>query len=258
VSLNEEESKTVFIREEEDKIIFDPNSTTPFGPTAALLGTVETAGAGKPLMWADEITENPGLGDTEEWVIHNFTVDAHPIHVHEVMFRVVGRGKDGNRPPEPWETGWKDTVIAYPGEKTRIRAKFDLPGFYVWHCHIVEHEDNEMMRPYHVGPIPTGVQGRESSDRRKDYVLVQNYPNPFNPSTNIAFQLPKSEHVELKIFDVNGREVRTLVDENLHAGWHAAIWDGRNDFGRAVASGIYFYRMRAGKFTQIRRMNLLR
>jgi hypothetical protein len=55
-----------------------------------------------------------------------------------------------------WETGYKDTVIAYPGEITRVKALYDLPGFYVWHCHIVEHEDNEMMRPFHVGPIPPG------------------------------------------------------------------------------------------------------
>ena len=50
--------------------------------------------------------------------------------------------------PQPWETGFKDTVIAYPGEITRVKAKFDIAGLYVWHCHIVEHEDNEMMRPY--------------------------------------------------------------------------------------------------------------
>jgi FtsP/CotA-like multicopper oxidase with cupredoxin domain len=56
------------------------------------------------------------------------------------------------RPPEPWETGFKDTVIAFPGEVTRVQARFDLAGLYVWHCHIVEHEDNEMMRPYRVLP----------------------------------------------------------------------------------------------------------
>jgi bilirubin oxidase len=88
------------------------------------------------------------------WEIHNFTEDAHPIHVHLVMFQVLNReNEDGQvRPPEAWETGWKDTVIAYPDEITRIKAKFDLEGLYVWHCHIVEHEDNEMMRPYRVGP----------------------------------------------------------------------------------------------------------
>jgi spore coat protein A, manganese oxidase len=54
------------------------------------------------------------------------------------------------RPPEAWETGFKDTVIALPGEITRVQAVFDLPGLYVWHCHIVDHEDNEMMRPFRV------------------------------------------------------------------------------------------------------------
>jgi FtsP/CotA-like multicopper oxidase with cupredoxin domain len=135
------------------------------GPRAALLGTMDaTTMPGTitpiPLMWEDPITENPALGATEVWEIYNYTVDAHPIHVHEVMFEVVDRqpfdtetGELGDiRSPEPTETGRKDTVIAYPGEITRIKATFDLPGLYVWHCHIVEHEDNEMMRPYRVGP----------------------------------------------------------------------------------------------------------
>jgi FtsP/CotA-like multicopper oxidase with cupredoxin domain len=113
-----------------------------------------------PMMWADAITENPALGATEVWEIYNYTMDAHPIHVHEVMFEVVDRqpfdmatGALGpRRAPEPAERGLKDTVIAYPGEITRIKATFDLPGLYVWHCHIVEHEDNEMMRPFRIGP----------------------------------------------------------------------------------------------------------
>jgi Multicopper oxidase len=60
-----------------------------------------------------------------------------------------------NMPPEPWETGFKDMVIAYPGEIARIKAKFDMAGRFVWHCHIVEHEGNEMMRPTPLGPIRT-------------------------------------------------------------------------------------------------------
>jgi FtsP/CotA-like multicopper oxidase with cupredoxin domain len=99
------------------------------------------------------VTENPTLGDTEDWEIYNFTADAHPIHLHLVRFEVLGRTLfDGspspNGNPQPWETGFKDTVLAYPGEITTIRARFDIVGLYVWHCHIVEHEDNEMMRPY--------------------------------------------------------------------------------------------------------------
>jgi bilirubin oxidase len=125
------------------------------GPVEAELGTLDGAGNPVHLGWDKPITENPALGATEVWEIHNFTEDAHPIHIHEVQFQVVDRQPfDGAvRPPESWETGFKDSVIAYPGEITRVKATFDLPGLYVWHCHIVEHEDNEMMRPYFIGPM---------------------------------------------------------------------------------------------------------
>lgn len=128
-------------------------------PVAVLLGTLDAGGNPVPQLWDDPITENPGLNDTEIWELYNFTVDAHPIHVHQVQFEVVNRQpfNGDTRSPEPWETGRKDTVIAYPGEITRIKATFDLPGNYVWHCHIVEHEDNEMMRPYRVGPYQKGA-----------------------------------------------------------------------------------------------------
>jgi FtsP/CotA-like multicopper oxidase with cupredoxin domain len=155
VSLNEEESASVRVSEDASgNIVLDCATGEVFGPTSALLGTLSPDGTGNPLLWSDLISENPALGTTEEWEIHNFTEDAHPIHVHLVKFKVLGRGVDGTQAPEAWEEGFKDTVIAYPGEITRIKANYDLPGFYVWHCHIVEHEDNEMMRPYHAGPIP--------------------------------------------------------------------------------------------------------
>ncbi|MED7924353.1 multicopper oxidase [Nonomuraea sp. LP-02] len=125
---------------------------TGTGPAAVLLGTLERGGTAK--MWSDPITENPAVGATETWEIHNFTMDAHPIHIHEVLFQIVDRRPfhDPARPPEAWERGFKDTVIAYPGQVTRIKATFDRPGLFVWHCHILEHEDNEMMRPYRISP----------------------------------------------------------------------------------------------------------
>ena len=132
------------------------SATLPgIGPRAALLGTVNPDRTGRALEWADPVTENPAHNSVEVWEMYNFTVDAHPIHIHEVQFSVVDRQPivgGPARPPEAWERGRKDTVIAYPGEITRVRALFDLAGQYVWHCHIVEHEDNEMMRPYRIGP----------------------------------------------------------------------------------------------------------
>jgi len=199
VSLNEEESATqeVCFDDTTEEIVGPVGGVCPpgstigaFGPTAALLGTVTGSGAGasgNSLKWTDasdpnnvekqvtllngamlsvNVTENPALNSIEQWEIYNFTVDAHPIHLHLVRFEVVNReifnenspnytadpsNIGDTRPPEGWETGFKDTVIAYPGEITRVKAFFDIEGLYVWHCHIVEHEDNEMMRPYAVG-----------------------------------------------------------------------------------------------------------
>jgi spore coat protein A len=138
-------------------------------PAEALLGTVSEGGGLTPLMWMDPVTENPAVGAVEIWELYNATEDAHPIHVHEVKFQLVNRqpitvdesARTVNvngpvREPEPWETGFKDTMISYPGEVTRIRAQFVIPGQYVWHCHVVEHEDNEMMRPYRIGPVQPG------------------------------------------------------------------------------------------------------
>jgi spore coat protein A len=148
-------------------------------PVEALLGTVTGdpnlgTGVWVKRLWMDPITENPSVGVTEVWEIYNATVDAHPMHVHEVVFEVVNRQPifvdEENQtvqvvpgsvptPPEPSETGFKDTVLAYPGQVTRIKAQFSTPGQFVWHCHIVEHEDNEMMRPYRIGPEQPGQPG---------------------------------------------------------------------------------------------------
>jgi FtsP/CotA-like multicopper oxidase with cupredoxin domain len=144
------------------------------GPVAALLGVVENGVAVKK-QWMDPVTENPHVETAELWEFFNTTVDAHPIHIHETTFRVVNRqrlvaGSNGSVvqpfrldgpviPPHPWEQGMKDTVTALPGHVTRVRADFDVAGQYVWHCHILEHEDNEMMRPLRIGPPQPGQPG---------------------------------------------------------------------------------------------------
>jgi spore coat protein A len=118
--------------------------------------------------WHDPVTENPGLDTTEIWSLVNLTDDAHPIHLHLVRFQILDRRPFDRTeyllhkrirytseafPPDENEAGWKDTVRATPGAVTRIIVKFEsYTGRYVWHCHILEHEDNEMMRPYDVLP----------------------------------------------------------------------------------------------------------
>lgn len=131
------------------------------------------------MSWFQSVTENPMLNDVEVWEVYNNTGDVHPIHLHLVAFQVINResftatitekpqpqhmggigvgavmsdvvlGGDPT-PPADNEKGWKDTIPAYPGTVTRVIAKFDRVGQYVWHCHILSHEDHDMMRPYEV------------------------------------------------------------------------------------------------------------
>lgn len=114
--------------------------------------------------WMDPVTEFPRLGDTEIWSIMNVTGFTHPIHIHLVQFQVIDRrpfdldlyNKDGTivytgpaTPPLPNERGWKDTIAAPSAEITRLIMRFaPYTGHYVWHCHILEHEDYDMMRPF--------------------------------------------------------------------------------------------------------------
>ncbi len=116
--------------------------------------------------WSMPVTENPVLDSVEIWSLFNTTEDIHPIHLHLVKFQILDRRPfsvpiywikkeikyiGAAVPPEPGEEGWKDTVRAYPAMVTRIIARFEgFTGRYVWHCHMLEHEDNEMMRPFDV------------------------------------------------------------------------------------------------------------
>jgi hypothetical protein len=90
------------------------------------------------------------------------------------------------------------------------------------------------------------------------FALHDNYPNPFNPRTNIQFDLPRAAHVSLAVFDVAGRRVRTLVDEERPAAMHTVVWDGNDDGGRRVASGVYYYRLVSDEFTATNKMLLVK
>lgn len=136
--------------------------------------TAQTDEFGRPVLllnnkrWSDPVTEFPHLHATEIWSLMNLTAFAHPIHIHLVQFQILDRRPfdlnlynqtgeiqftDPAVPPPANERGWKDTVMAPAGQITRIIMRFaPYDGDYVWHCHILEHEDYEMMRPYKVTP----------------------------------------------------------------------------------------------------------
>ncbi|NOT85727.1 MAG: multicopper oxidase domain-containing protein, partial [Methylococcaceae bacterium] len=130
------------------------------GRILPILGTV----ANGLLGWMDTVTESPTAETFETWEIFNDTMDSHPIHLHGGHFKILSREPftatvginhsllDIQYPgvaatPAAYEQSWKDTVITYPGEVTRIQVDFESAGLFVWHCHILEHEDHDMMRP---------------------------------------------------------------------------------------------------------------
>ncbi|MEE9169211.1 MAG: T9SS type A sorting domain-containing protein, partial [bacterium] len=106
--------------------------------------------------------------------------------------------------------------------------------------------------------LVTSVEGVELAAVPDDYVLLQNYPNPFNPSTEIAFGLPKEDHVTLVVYNVLGARVRTLAEGTFAAGHHSLVWQGDNDRGQNVGPGMYFYRLETSSTTLTMKMILLK
>jgi len=252
--------------------------------------------------WDEEVTELPTLGSTEVWRIVNTTGDAHPIHLHLTQFQLVSRQKfntkkygkvyDGTGPapdvtpyligkPSPApaeEAGWKDTFKMFPGEVTTVIVRFAPqdgdatfgfdataePG-YVWHCHILEHEDNEMMRPYKlVAPSVAQASAAAAPAKSEPEVggvarieLESIRPNPATGPVEIRFALPAAGSVDLRVYDLQGREVRVLAAREFAAGRNAVTWDGRDDAGHRVPKGIYLYRLQAGSAVLTKRVAVL-
>ncbi len=214
-----------------------------YGRLKPMLGTVENG----VLQFHDPVTENPMLNSTEVWEIYNETEDAHPVHLHLVSTQLVNRqkfhasvnednGKPGEirligqpKPPSPEEQGWKDTWIMYPGEVTRVIAKFDIEGLYAWHCHILSHEDHEMMRPYYVGvmksdpmikapPVPEVIS--------KEINQLAVWPNPSHGIFHLQFNLQQQSSVEVNVYDQKGSLVKKVFSGKPGIGKQQLTIDG--------------------------------
>lgn len=200
--------------------------------------------------FGESIDEKPTLGSAEVWRFANNSGVVHPMHMHLTMFQILDRQNfvmvgdsivTVGDPilPEPWEAGWKDTAPVYPDQVMRVICRFeDYTGKYPYHCHVLEHEENDMMREFEVVLGPTAVPTTPPK-----LALRQSYPNPSNPSTRIEFTTPIAAQVQLKLYDVHGAVVATLYDRFAEAGTHVVDWDGRTDRGTPIPSGIYFYRL---------------
>ena len=138
-------------------------------------------------------------------------------------------------------------VLNYSTGQTAVGMSFgtnliETGGFWTW---------------MPLGPY-TAVEDESGEPRPSRYVLHQNYPNPFNPLTNISYQLPVSGNVSLKVFNVSGQTVRSLIDSEQALGHYTVTWDGTDQEGNPVASGIYFYQLTCGQFREVRKMLLVK
>lgn len=104
----------------------------------------------------------------------------------------------------------------------------------------------------------TGIDNQAQNNLPTHFALEQNFPNPFNPSTEIRFALARNEKVQINIYNILGQKVKTLLSKNLNAGIHSVKWDGSNNYGTKLPSGVYFYKMKAGSFVKVKKMLYLR
>ena len=158
------------------------------------------------------------------------------------------------------------TLLLYPGsERASIPAGtgvlFDLP--LASGGAALEENDVKISQIVLADPsaaeIP--VEGFNRTSVPRDFTLKQNYPNPFNPQTTIEFSIGVAsafEPVQLDVYNILGERVKTLVDRPLATGVHRVDWDGTNEAGQMVASGVYFYRLRVGEFSESRKMVLMK
>ena len=156
---------------------------------------------------------------------------------------------------------WAGTEIGIfesrDGGATWNYANNGLPAVAVWQMKDINGQIVVATHGRGVWTVPENevVTGIESNTNviPGDYSLSQNYPNPFNPSTQIKFNLPSSSNVKLTIYDITGRKVKELVNQDLAAGVHTVDFDASN-----IASGVYFYRIQAGSFVQSKKMILMK
>jgi spore coat protein A len=217
-----------------------------------ILGTVDDGILG----FREELTENPALNSTEVWEMYNETMDAHPIHLHLVSMQLISRQKftarvneENGKPtnirligqpqyPGPDERGWKDTWVMLPGEVTKVIAKFDRPGLYVWHCHILSHEEHDMMRPFFVGEVNNPLVNRPAEaikEKVESELQLKVMPNPFSNYVTIQFNLLKTEKISVNLYDAKGSLVKKVFEGEKQPGLQRISIDGSS-----LSNGIYY------------------
>jgi spore coat protein A len=246
----------------------------------AMTETLDSLGVSTGLQlnhrgFMDGIFDTVQLGSREIWRYINTTMDVHPMHIHLVAFNIIDRQPFNvdhylatgeivftgppELPPANERGQWKDEVMAPPGYVSRVIAQYNRLGKYVTHCHILGHEENDMMAGFvvvkkwrHRGG------GQEAAGVPMEPVLALNTPELFRGSAGILYSVGTEQRVRLSVYNSLGQEVKTLVNSTVTPGMHSQAWDGTNNAGKQVAAGAYFYKMETSSGSQTRRATLLR
>ncbi len=177
-------------------------------------------------------------------------------YVHGNLAIVFSKGVD-------WLTVSPLTGTVVPGDSMMVKAVVNSTGLsggtYLARLTIIS---NDPVTPTHFAKVTLNVGSIDVDPDAvagpKSYALHQNYPNPFNPTTTIKYDLKDAGKVTLKVYNILGQEVRTLVNKNETAGFKSVVWDGKDNAGRMVSSGLYIYRIEAGKFVKSHKMMFLK
>ncbi len=226
-------------------------SPVNMGPDGALNGPFQFNGQPFDI---NVINYEIPLDNVEIWELQNQSQIAHPFHIHDVQFNILEI--DGQTPPIHMQ-GWKDVVLVPPQNGTaKFITKFedysDTSVPYMYHCHILTHEETGMMGQFIV--IDSSSAGiDELLSLPTDLTLYNAYPNPFNPLTTIRFTVGIQSAASLKIFDITGQLVDTLVDDQIEPGTHETQWNGSNQ-----PSGVYFAVLQSGNNVQTQKVILLK
>ncbi|MFB0516914.1 MAG: carboxypeptidase regulatory-like domain-containing protein [Candidatus Neomarinimicrobiota bacterium] len=168
-----------------------------------------------------------------------------PVAVTPVKYYSVYRSDNGGAYNLVGHTG-------EPGFVDELKA-----GSYQWYVTATDFAENHSEPSEPTTVVTLGLEAGLGIP--EEYALRANYPNPFNPNTTIVYELPEASAVTLKVYDLTGKLIRTLVSEAMPAGYHTVVWDGKDAKGTSVATGVYFYRIAAGEdFTETRKMVLIK
>jgi len=229
-------------------------------------------------------TRHPFRDDIQHWNgkhRRHFEVDINPITNHspinaQMMDSVwVNRGKhtytydaNGNMTEElcqywynnAWVISWEYTYT-YNTNGNMTEELWQYWENNAWansrkHTYTYDANGNMTEELWQSWWVPLAIT--DENTLPKEFSLSQNFPNPFNPVTTINYDLPEQSHVLINIYDILGREIRTIVKTTQDAGYKSVIWDGTDEFGRSVGTGIYLYQIKAGDFNQTKKMLLLR